>query len=304
MTNTETEGLKEDAPCTASILIYGPSKVGKSTLAASGPTPVLILDAEIRTKFLPFPKVIWSNPHEPPPEPDGTWDICVVYVREFRMVEQVFGWLHSGKHPFNSVVVDSISEIQQRAVDQIAGVNQMTTPNWGELLRKVSAMARGFRDLQAHPIRPLECVTFTAMERVTQEGRHVPYLQGAIANVLAYYIDIVGYYGVREDDTGGTIRKLLTSPHPSFLAGDGTGRLPDVIDIPEVPGPTGAGQVLTNILRMACDLERPATPDVATFPDLASVAVPDTGEDMIGEEPPAGNGAAPQAETTTKETQT
>lgn len=283
--------------CSASILVYGPSKVGKSTLCASGPPPVLVLDAEIRTKFLPYPKTIWATPSQPPPEHDGSWDVCVVYVRSFSDVLHVFDWLHSGKHPFNTVVVDSVSEMQQRAIDMIAGVNQMTTPNWGELLRRVSSVVRGFRDLQAHPIRPVECVAFTAMERVTQEGKHVPYLQGAIATVLAYYLDVVMYYGVRTDEEGTPKRVLLTEPHPMFLAGDGTGRLPGMIEVVQTPGPTGAGQVLKSILDMACDISRPVQPGTAAFPDLASVAVPDDGTvpppEQEAPRPPAGTTEQP-----------
>jgi hypothetical protein len=258
--------------CNASVLVYGPSKVGKTHFVASGPPPVLIMDAEGGTRFLPFKKVIWSNPLLPPPEM-GDATVCVVYVRDFSTLENVYTWLHSGQHPFRTVAVDSISEAQQRCVDAIAGQKQMTTPDWGTLLRKISALVRGYRDLLIHPLNPLDCVAFTSFERVSQDGVHSPYLQGAIANVLSYYLDMVFYYASSPDgETGKQVRKLLTKPHQFFLAGDRTNRLPTVVEDP----------TLQSILALACDLDAPLQ-EGDPFPDLAAVAVSDDGAS-----PPAG----------------
>jgi hypothetical protein len=259
-------------PCNASVLVFGPSKAGKTFFVASGPPPVLLLDAEGGSRFLPMRKVVWSNPMMEPPDMSDA-EVCVCYVRDFSTLENVFGWLHAGKHPFKTVAIDSISEAQQRCVDAIAGQNQMTTPDWGKLLRSISSLVRQFRDLLIHPINPLDCVAFTAMEKITQEGMHVPYLQGQIANVLAYYLDIVVYLrAAPNEDTGTLERKLLTKPHPLFAAGDRTNRLPNVI----------VDATLTDVLALACDFS--VDPGEAQpVPDLAATAV---GGD--GETPPAG----------------
>jgi hypothetical protein len=263
-------------PCNASFLVYGPSKAGKTWLVTSGPKPTLLLDAEGGSRFLPLSKVIWSNPLSPPPDMEG-YDVCVVYVRDFSTLENVFGWLHTGKHPFRSVAIDSISEAQQRCVDAIAGVNQMTQPNWGTLLRKIRGLVSNYRDLLIHPLNPLDCVAFTSYERVTQEGVHVPYLQGAIANVLSYYLDIVVYLKAEPGAGGqGTTRKLLTKPHPAFAAGDRTDRLPTIIENP----------TLEAVLALACDLSA-APQGGGTMPDLAATAVSDDGSERPEEAPPA-----------------
>jgi hypothetical protein len=260
-------------PCNASVLVFGPSKAGKTHLCATAPPPVLILDAEGGSRFLPFRKVVWSNPIQPPPDMSEA-EVCVCYVRNFGTLENVYGWLHDGKHPFRSVVIDSISEAQQRCVDAIAGQNQMTTPNWGELLRKISGLVRSYRDLLIHPTNPLDLVAFTAMERTTPEGMRVPYLQGAIANVLAYYLDIVLYLRTAPNEETGTLeRKLLTKPHPNYAAGDRTNRLPNVM----------IDATMQDILDFACDFEAEPMEAPDAFPDLSGVAVGDAGDDKPAE---------------------
>lgn len=246
-----------EAVCNASALIFGPSKAGKTHFLASGPKPVLILDAEGGSRFLPFKKIIWSNTMNEPPEYDGSWEVCIVYVRDFSTLESVYTWLHSGKHPFRTVCIDSISEAQQRCVDSIAGVKQMTTPDWGNLLRRISALVRSYRDLLIHPLNPVDCVAFTAMEKINQDGVHSPYLQGAIANVISYYVDLALYLRAEPNpETGAIERKLLTKPHPLFLAGDRTGRLPNVM----------INASLEDVLVFACDIN--IEQGETSFPDI------------------------------------
>jgi hypothetical protein len=268
--------MSEDQTCNASVLVYGPSKAGKTFLCATAPGPVLLLDAEGGTRFLPFRKTVWTNTYGDPPDM-SEHDICVVYVRDFSTLKSVYTHLHAGKHPFRSVVVDSISEAQQRCVDAIAGANQMTTPNWGQLLRDISQLVRSYRDLLIHPTNPLDCVAFTSMEKTLESGQKVPYLQGAIANVLAYYLDIVLYLKTEPNETTGELeRKLLTKPHPLYAAGDRTNRLPPIM----------VNATMAQILEYACTATVDSTETQAAFPDLAATAADDQGDTTPAGEAP------------------
>ena len=216
------------------IIVFGHSKRGKSWLGDTTPAPRVVLDAEAGSRFTPSKKITW-NPSEAPPEADGSWETAIVPVRAFRDVTAVYQWLNSGKHPFNSVVLDSISEIQQRAVDDIAGTNLMKTQDWGQLLRMVSDVVRKFRDLITSPVKPLDAVVFIAMAKQRSDGVWAPYIQGSLATVLPYYVDCCAYLDVYPQEDGSTVRRLITGTVPGYETGERVGgRLGQFIDDPDM----------------------------------------------------------------------
>ena len=173
------------------MMVYGESKVGKSTFAVTAPYPRLMLDVEGGHRFLPIVVKYWDPLREEPPIADGTWDTCVVTVRDYDTVLKTYQWLQLGKHHFKSLIIDSISELQVKCMDSIAGNEQMKMQQWGELLRHMGALLRDLRDLTMHPTNPLEAVVLTAMARES-EGRKKPYLQGQLAIQAPYFYDILG----------------------------------------------------------------------------------------------------------------
>jgi hypothetical protein len=221
-------------------IIHGHSKVGKTTLCSTMPYPRLLLDVESASRFLPVVRKVWDPSREQPPVADGTWDTCVVYVRDYATVQQVYQWLQIGQHQFRSLAIDSISELQVRCAEDLAGRGQMQTQQWGELLRKMSGLLRDIRDLTMHPTNPLEAVLLTSMTRL-QDNIWKPYLQGQLAVVAPYLFDITGYLYIdqvpNEDPTQPPVevRRLLTRKHPMFEAGERVqGRIPPVLDSPRI----------------------------------------------------------------------
>lgn len=225
-----------------SILVHSDTKVGKSTYGSTAPKPMLLLDAEAAHRFLPGTKVFWDPTRDAPPQHDGTWDICVVVVREYTVMVRAFEWLNSGQHPFISVVVDSVSEIQKRLKDSLRTLDeQMDQRKWGQVLDHMEWLVRGLRDLTEHPTKPLQAVILTSMT-TQRDGKWRPYVQGQLATTMPYFLDVIGYMFVQEipseDPTqpGKKIRRLLVTPHPQFEAGERVqGRLGDVVDEPTVP---------------------------------------------------------------------
>lgn len=223
-----------------SMLVHGHSKVGKSTLSITSPYPRLYLDVESASRFLPITRKVWDPIQGPPPEFDGTFDTVVVYVRDYDTVLKVYQWLQVGQHQFKSVILDSISELQVRLKERLAGRGQMQTQQWGELLTALAGLMRDFRDLTMHPTNPLEAVVLTAMTQ-QRDGMYKPYLQGQLATVIPYFFDIVGYLYAdqipNEDPTQPAIevRRLLTRKHPMFEAGERVqGRIDAVVDNPNI----------------------------------------------------------------------
>jgi len=180
------------------VMVYGESKVGKSTFAVTAPYPRLMLDVEGGHRFLPIVVKYWDPLREEPPVADGTWDTCVVTVRDYDTVIKTYQWLQLGRHQFKSLIIDSISELQVKCMDSIAGTEQMKMQQWGELLRHMGGLLRDLRDLTMHATNPLEAVVLTAMSRTSQDGRHRPYLQGQLAIQAPYFYDILGAITVEQ----------------------------------------------------------------------------------------------------------
>jgi len=187
------------------LLIYGASKVGKSTLASTAPKPTLMLDVEGGHRFLPILPVYWDPLRDPPPVPDGTWDTCVVLVNDYETVQKAYQWLRSGQHYFKSLIIDSISELQVKLFDQIAGANQLKMQDWGEVLRRLGGLLRDIRDLTMHPINPLEAVVLTSMAKEDRDGKNHPFLQGQLAVMAPYFYDI----------TGAVVNETFPNPDPT-----------------------------------------------------------------------------------------
>lgn len=175
------------------LMVYGESKVGKSTFAVTAPYPRLMLDVEGGHRFLPINVKYWDPMREEPPVADGTWDTVVVQVRDYDTVLKAFQWLQAGRHQFKSLIIDSISELQVKCMDNIAGTEQMKMQQWGELLRHMGHLLRDLRDLTSHPTQPLEAVVMTAMAIRGQDERMHPYLQGQLKVQAPYFYDVLGY---------------------------------------------------------------------------------------------------------------
>ncbi len=218
-----------------SAIAFGPSKAGKSTLGDTTPAPRLVLDAEMGSRFTPSKKKRWDPTREAPPQPDGTWETAIVPVHAYSTVLKAYEWLNSGKHPFRSVVLDSISEIQQRLADSLVGTNPLQLQDWGTMLRQASDLVRKFRDLTTHPVNPLDAVLFIAMANQRQNGAWYPYVQGQLKTTLPYMVDILAYLTPVTTEDGKVVRRLLVGPTQGVETGERVGgRLGHYIDNPNM----------------------------------------------------------------------
>lgn len=221
-----------------SLLIHASAKQGKSRLSITAPGKKVYCDVESAARFLEADGLIrpikW-NPDDPPPVDDGTWDTAVVSTRDFDTVEKVYKVLNSGQHPFDSLIIDSISELQFRVVDNMTGRKQPSMQQWGGVYRDVGGFVRDIRDLTMHPIKPLEAVVVVAMTRLI-DGKYVPWCQGQLQTVLPFLLDATTYLYVDNDrETGKPIRMLLTQTTPEFEAGNRIGdKWPIVIAEPNI----------------------------------------------------------------------
>jgi hypothetical protein len=210
------------------ILIYGDPGVGKTVLAGSADNvpemrDVILIDVEGGSESL---KRTYPNVQQ-------------VRVTSWQELQNVYDHLHSGRHEFKTVILDSLSEAQKIGMYDVLARREERKPSddpevagmreWGINLEQVRKMVRAYRDLPMNTI-------ITALARVdknTLTGREttLPGLTGKGSSEVAGFMDIVGYYYVKEVD-GEQLRCLLTQKTSTQIAKDRTGKLPVVVTNP------------------------------------------------------------------------
>ncbi len=199
-------------PRRLTMLVHGDSGTGKSWLLDTAPGPRLLLDAEHRYQYTPSNKIVW-DPHTAVPDL-GPDDTAVVLVRSFNDIELAYNVLASGDHPFKSVLIDSLTEAQQRLMDNVAGIHQPDLQDWGEIARKLSHEIRRFKDLRTHPKNPLWAVVVAAGSiKDETSGEWEVLLNGQMKDRSIYHFDVVGFLTWERDPlTGATSRLLQITP--------------------------------------------------------------------------------------------
>ncbi len=185
------------------MLVHGDSGAGKSWLTNTGPGPRLYLDGEGRAEYLadlradptgmtPQKLVTWDPRYAIPPESSDPDIVTVVDIFKIQDIEAVYAFLRSGEHPFRTVAVDSLQEIQTRLKEDIAGLEQMRTQDWGEALRRLDSLIRDMRDLRKHKTNPLDALVIVAGS-AEKDGKKRPMLQGQMALRAPFHFDVVGF---------------------------------------------------------------------------------------------------------------
>lgn len=217
------------------IVVHGEAGAGKSWLADTAPGPRLILDVEGGTRFTPSPKVQW-DPTQSVPENLGPEDSVVVVVHDMDAIDRAYQWLSQSQHPFKSVVIDSLTEAQQRYKDRIMGSSQMKIQDWGELADQTIKLVRRFRDLTMlqYPVEVMVWVCGSA-EKGQDHPVVRPMLQGSSAEKIGYYVDVMTCLGVVADSEGNIGRRALFAEVGGFAAKDRTGKLGVTMDAPSIP---------------------------------------------------------------------
>lgn len=187
------------------ILIYSEPGVGKTTLAATAPKP-LIIDVERGTRVL------------------ANKDIDVLEFVSIEQVEKVIEYAVRGEPAFDkyeTFVFDSLSEMQRRVLDaQLdkssksvgAPVYKATWDHYGENTQRLRSLMSRFRDVKRN-------IIVTAQAKMDKdESSGIPFMRPDLTPKLAATIvglfDIVGYYRI---DSKGQ-RVLQVQPTKTIIA--------------------------------------------------------------------------------------
>jgi hypothetical protein len=186
--------------------VYGNAGAGKTTLAASMPEP-LIISAEggllsIQAADLPY-----------------------IEVKTMADLHEAYAWLTESEEAkgFQSVVIDSLSEIGEVVLIHEKAINKDGRAAYGEMAAQMTSLIRAFRDLPRHVL-----MTAKVEKAQDESGRilYSPSMPGSkVGQALPYFFDEVLALRVEKDAEGQTQRALMCESDGLWLAKDRSGRL-------------------------------------------------------------------------------
>jgi len=188
------------------MLVYGQAGAGKTTLIKTLPHPV-ILSAE--GGLLPLQDA----------------DLPYIEIRNVNDLEEAYKWvLSDAANGFESVALDSISEIAEVILSSEKKNNKDPRAAYGAMQDKMSEIIRAFRDITN------KHVYFTAKcEKAQEETGKILYSPSMPGNktgqALPYFFDLVMALRVEKGEDGISQRALLCDSDGSWLAKDRSSKL-------------------------------------------------------------------------------
>lgn len=191
----------------AKIVVYGVSGAGKTRLASTLPTPIII-SAESGLLSL------------------SEFDLPFIEVNSYESLKDAYEWASNSKESeqFESIAIDSLSEIGEVILAHEKKVNKDGRAAYGEMAVQVLELMRCFRDLSGKNIY------FSAKceKQQDENGRilYSPSMPGAkLAQQIPYLVDEVLALRVEKDVDGVTQRALMCDSDGLWLAKDRSGKL-------------------------------------------------------------------------------
>jgi hypothetical protein len=195
------------------LAIHGWWGAGKSWFADTAPGPRLVLDAEGGVGDTPSNKIPWNPQTEDLPANIGPDDSVVVDVTSWADLDLVMQLIASGNHPFNSVVMDSLTEIQKQLKERLSAGPEAVfdQQSWGKLLNSMEYLIRKLRDQTRRTAKRrinVVIITGTDEEMIPKP----PMFQGGLRKSYAGFFDIVGYLTTTRNADGEIGRTLQLQP--------------------------------------------------------------------------------------------
>lgn len=154
-----------------------------------------------------------------------------VKIEKFEDIDEVRKFIRFGKHAYDTVILDSLTEIQQVCMDKILReerIEKARIQDWGTLNQRMVSMIRDFRDMEINLI--VTALTDTITDEETGGLMFSPLVQGKLRDTLAGYFDEVFMMQNKEvkgEDGKPTVKHFMqTQGTHKVLAKDRSGKLP------------------------------------------------------------------------------
>lgn len=165
---------------TMNILLYGPGGTGKTVNACSAPGPVLVGNAEGESA-LRFARGKWGD--------EKIHEKAITCAKD---LDDIFVHVRAGCEE-KTLVIDSVGEVYQRLVEELAGSGRASLQNYGDVNTKIERFVRAVKDLPINVVliahEQLDEDDGASIKRPATGGKKLP-------EKLVAAVDVVGYCAV------------------------------------------------------------------------------------------------------------
>lgn len=213
-------------PKRVNVLLYGDSGVGKTHLlgladAVPAMRPVLVIDVEGGESTLK----------------NSAPEIDIVRVKSWVEVQRIYNDLYAGKHNYNSVGIDSLTEAQ------IMGMSRLLEREWSDYdmldekvpeikqwlinTEQVKRCVRAFKDLPMNTI-------FTALAGADEKGKIFPQFSKDLRKSVPALCETVLYMYRKSVNKDGKVelKRLITSQGSDKVIAKSRPTMPSVLEDP------------------------------------------------------------------------
>lgn len=197
-------------PRTMQVMIYGQAGMGKTTLALSMPTP-LLLDFDGGAKRVDVQDMA---------------NVDTVQVTEWAEIKQLLEKEVHELQPYQTIVVDTVGKMVDYIISYKCGTRQPSIRDWSGINAEFSWFTKVLNTIGKH-------VVFVAHRDTRKNGDDtvfVPTLREKNYNAIVTDLDLLGYMEVKK--TNGNEVRTITFDSTSVNDGKNTCGLPGVITIP------------------------------------------------------------------------
>ena len=202
------------------VLVYGPSKIGKSTWCSRS-EKALFLATEPGLNSL---------------------EVFHVPIRTWEELLAACGEIAEGKHPFKTVILDTVDNAYRMCSDYICAkfkIEHESDLGYGKGWALINNEFQRVLTKLAFLPYGLFLVSHSQEKEIeTRTGKYiriVPTLPDKARKIVLGMVDLILFCDleVTSDESGKPVyrRVMRTKPNPHYEAGDRTGRLPETIDL-------------------------------------------------------------------------
>lgn len=126
---------------------------------------------------------------------------------------------------FKTVIIDSLSEVEQYLMYQLLGVGALTkideevqNPEFAEYKRNNSMLLRLIRAFRDLPMNVIFCCAPSYVQDESKRFVHQPALTGKLAKQVQGFMDLVGFLVTAPGDQGTTVRRMFVQPNARYDA--------------------------------------------------------------------------------------